>query len=190
MTNTQSETTTQGAGSDNGDNRGDTDGRREDWERAVLDNPHVRKVIEELREKGIDTPITVARVEARTGAEAAAAYGCELGAIANSLIFRLSDRPLLIMTSADHHVDTDKVRKQLGHGKLHRADADYVLKEAGQVIGGVSPVGHPQHIETIVDSALRRYPEIWADGGHPRAAFRTTFDELVRITDGTVMDVA
>ena len=168
----------------------DNDRPREDWELAVLDNPHVRKVSEDLLNHGVTTPITVARIEARTGAEAAQAYGCELGAIANSLIFRLAERPLLIMTSAAHHVDTDKVRKQLGRGKLHRADADYVLEQAGQVIGGVSPLGHPEHIETIIDSALRQYLEIWADAGHPRAAFRTTFDELVRITGGTVMDVA
>ena len=168
----------------------DNDVTREDVECAGLDKPQGRKVSEELRKHGGTTPITVARIEARTGAEAAKAYGCELGAIANSLIFRLADRPLLIMTSAAHHVDTDKVRKQLGRGKLHRADADYVLEQAGQVIGGVSPLGHPEHIETIIDSALKQYPEIWADAGHPRAAFRTTFDELVRITDGTVMDVA
>ena len=161
-----------------------------DRQREVLDNPRVRKVIEELRAKGVSTSVTVASIEARTGAEAAQAYGCELGAIANSLIFRLGDDPLLIMTSAAHHVDTDKIRKQLRRGKLHHADAAYVLQEAGQVIGGVSPVGHPRAIETIVDSALRQYPVIWADAGHPRAAFPTTFDELVRITDGTVMDVA
>ena len=161
-----------------------------DWKRQVLDNPRVGKVIEELRAKGVDTAVTVASIEARTGAEAAQAYECELGAIANSLIFRLSDHPLLIMTSAAHHVDTDKIRKQLRRGKLHHADAAYVLQEAGQVIGGVSPVGHPHPIETIIDAALKRYPVIWADAGHPRAAFPTTFDELVRITDGTVMDVA
>ena len=175
------------AAADQGQNES---GRRADWEREVLDNQHVRKVEQELGAKGVTTPITVARIEARTGLEAAKAYGCELGAIANSLIFRLGEQPLLIMTSAAHRVDTDKVRKQLGRGKLHHADAAYVLAHAGQVIGGVSPVGHPQPIETIVDAALRRYPVIWADAGHPRAAFRTTFDELVRITDGTVMEVA
>ena len=161
-----------------------------DWQRQVLNNPRVVKVIEELREKGVNTAVTVAAMEARTGAEAAQAYGCELGAIANSLIFRLGDKPLLIMTSAAHHVNTDKIRKQLRRGKLHHTDAAYVLQEAGQVIGGVSPVGHPQPIETIVDAALQQYPVIWADAGHPRAAFPTTFDELVRITNGAVMDVA
>ena len=167
------------------------DGRIEAWQREVLENPRVLKVRQELQDKGVDTPVTVAQIEARTGAEAAQAYGCELGAIANSLIFKFTDgTPVLIMTSAAHHVDTDKVRKQLGRGKLHHADAAYVLERAGQVIGGVSPVGHPQPIETIVDSALQAYPVIWADAGHPRAAFATTFDELVRITNATVMDVA
>jgi prolyl-tRNA editing enzyme YbaK/EbsC (Cys-tRNA(Pro) deacylase) len=38
-------------------------------------------------------------VAARTAAEAAQALGCEVGAIANSLIFIADERPLLVMTS-------------------------------------------------------------------------------------------
>jgi hypothetical protein len=30
---------------------------------------------------------------------------------------------------------------------------------------------------------------VWAAAGHPRTVFRSTFDELVRITEGTPADV-
>jgi prolyl-tRNA editing enzyme YbaK/EbsC (Cys-tRNA(Pro) deacylase) len=42
-------------------------------------------------------------VSARTAAEAAQALGCEVGAIANSLIFMADEKPLLVMTSGATH---------------------------------------------------------------------------------------
>ena len=159
-------------------------------QRRILDNPRVRRVAGVLADERVVGPIIALHESARTAAEAAAACSCDVGAIANSLIFRCNDRPLLILTSGAHRVDVKKVQRQLGRGHLHRADADYVLQVTGQVIGGVAPVGHPDHIETIVDMALAGYPTIWADAGHPHALFPTTYEELIRITWGTPMQVA
>ena len=41
----------------------------------------------------------------------------------------------------------------------------------------------------IVDEDLAQYPEIWAAGGTPHTVFPLTFDELVRLTGGTVSKV-
>ena len=41
----------------------------------------------------------------------------------------------------------------------------------------------------IVDEALAGYDEIWAAGGAPHTVFPLTFDELVRLTGGTVAKV-
>ena len=48
----------------------------------------------------------------------------------------------------------------------------------------------PAPIRTLVDTALARYPQVWAAAGHPHSVFPTTFEELVRITGGTAMAVA
>ena len=58
-----------------------------------------------------------------------------------------------------------------------------------QPIGGVAPVGHPKPIRTIVDTQLDAWEVVWAAGGHPHYVFPTSFDELVRITNGTPFDV-
>ena len=64
------------------------------------------------------------------------------------------------------------------------------MREAtGQAIGGVAPTGHPAPLTTIVDEALAAFPEIWAAGGTPHTVFPLTFDELVRLTGGTVAKV-
>jgi len=128
--------------------------------------------------------------EAVSTARAAAAYlGCPVGAIANSLIFATdAGAPLLIMTSGAHRVDIIKVGELLGV-ELRRASADFVREHAGQPIGGVAPVGHPQPIPTIVDRALADYDELWAAGGIPHAVFPLTYRELLLLTGGSELDV-
>jgi prolyl-tRNA editing enzyme YbaK/EbsC (Cys-tRNA(Pro) deacylase) len=129
-------------------------------------------------------------VAARTAAEAAQALGCEVGAIANSLIFMADNRPLLVMTSGAHRVDVDALTRRLGKTEIRRATPTEVRAATGQAIGGVAPVGHPAPIETIVDADLERYERIWAAAGTPHSIFPTTFKELLELTGGAAMPVA
>jgi prolyl-tRNA editing enzyme YbaK/EbsC (Cys-tRNA(Pro) deacylase) len=128
--------------------------------------------------------------EAAPTAQAAAdQIGCPVGAIANSLIFATADdEPLLIMTSGAHRVDTALVGAAIGT-ELRRASADEVRRATGQPIGGVAPVAHPAPVRTLIDRDLASYDELWAAGGIPHAVFPIGFDDLVRITGGTVVAV-
>ena len=124
-----------------------------------------------------------------TAALAAEALGCEVGAIANSLVFDTDGAPVLILTSGSHRVDTVRVAERIGVAALRRASPDFVRTHTGQVIGGVSPIGHPAPVPTYLDPWLRQYDEIWAAAGHPAAVFSTTYDELVAMTGATEVDV-
>ncbi len=128
-----------------------------------------------------------------TAALAAEALGCEVGAIANSLVFT-SDQgdhgsPVLVLTSGAHRVDVQATARRIGAGKLGRADADFVRRHTGQVIGGVSPIAHPAPVPTYLDTWLRRHDVVWAAAGHPAAVFSTTVDELLAMTGATEIDV-
>ncbi len=125
-----------------------------------------------------------------TAALAAAALGCEVGAIANSLLFDAEGAPVLILTSGAHRVDTAKVAAQLGLPALRRATPEFVRQHTGQVIGGVSPIGHPAPVPTYLDTWLRRHDEVWAAAGHPAAVYSTTFDELAAMTGAPEIEVA
>lgn len=129
-----------------------------------------------------------------TAALAAQALGCEVGAIANSLLFEAlstdgRSEPVLILTSGAHRVDTALVAERIGVARLKRATPEFVREHTGQVIGGVSPLGHPTPVRTFLDSWLQRYPVVWAAAGHPAAVFATTYDELVALTAATPIDV-
>jgi prolyl-tRNA editing enzyme YbaK/EbsC (Cys-tRNA(Pro) deacylase) len=143
----------------------------------------------ELRELGVPGDVRVLQESAPTAAAAAAQLGCEVGAIANSLVFDADGAPLLVMTSGAHRVDTSRVAALVGAAVVGRADARSVRAWTGQVIGGVAPVGHPAPIRTLVDAWLAKYDVVWAAAGHPHAVFPTSFDELLRITGGTPAEV-
>jgi prolyl-tRNA editing enzyme YbaK/EbsC (Cys-tRNA(Pro) deacylase) len=97
--------------------------------------------------------------------------------------------PLLVLTSGRHRVDTARLATLLDVAKISRADADFVRTHSGVSIGGVSPIGHPEPLRTVVDTALDDYDVVWAAGGHSHAVFPTSFGELVRITGGTPAEV-
>jgi prolyl-tRNA editing enzyme YbaK/EbsC (Cys-tRNA(Pro) deacylase) len=164
----------------------------------VAEHPAVVRVRAALAAAGADADaVVVLDDHARTAAAAAEQLGVTVAQIANSLVFAVPDeaapegrRPLLVLTSGVHRVDTAKVAALLGVERLDRADPDFVRGTTGFVIGGVAPVGHTEPIETLVDVDLARHDQVWAAAGHARSVFPTTFDELLRITGGRAAEVA
>ena len=142
-----------------------------------------------LEERGGTGRVVVLPDSVHTAKLAAEALGCEVGAIANSLLFDADGEPVLILTSGAHRVDTGKVAAEIGVRKLGRATPEFVRQHTGQVIGGVSPIAHPAPVPTYIDPSLRQYDEIWAAAGHPAAVFSSTYDELLAMTGATELEV-
>jgi prolyl-tRNA editing enzyme YbaK/EbsC (Cys-tRNA(Pro) deacylase) len=126
----------------------------------------------------------------RTSQEAAAAIGCTVAEIAKSLIFRSAEgRAVLVIASGVNRVDETKVQALLGQS-IGRADANFVRERTGYAIGGVPPVGHASTPIVLIDRALERFAYVWAAAGTPNAVFRIAPTDLVRLTQGRVVDVA
>ena len=153
------------------------------------EHPSITSFRAELERLGGAGEVIVLPESAHTAALAAAALGCEVGAIANSLLFSADNEPVLVLTSGAHRVDTTATAARIDVPELKRADPDFVRNHTGQVIGGVSPIAHPSPIPTYVDTWLQKHPVVWAAAGHPSAVFSTTYDELLRLTGGTTIEV-
>ena len=149
-----------------------------------------RLVEQHLREAGVESEIRVLPDSARTAAEAAAAIGCDVAAIANSLVFVADGAPVLVMTSGGHRVDLEILARSIGADAIGMAPASVVREATGQAIGGVAPVGHQARLRTYIDDALGDHPEIWAAAGHPHTVMPLTFESLRALTDGEVIAVA
>jgi prolyl-tRNA editing enzyme YbaK/EbsC (Cys-tRNA(Pro) deacylase) len=153
-------------------------------------HPRVAGVVEALTAAGWTGEVRTLPDSARTAAQAAAGLGCDVGAIASSLVFVADDEPVLVLTSGAHRVDPVAVGALLSAGTVALAPPALVRDVTGYAIGGVAPVGHPQPLRTLVDVDLARHDVVWAAAGHPHAVFRTSYDELLRITAGTPAEVA
>ncbi len=124
----------------------------------------------------------------RTAADAAAAVGCAVEQIAKSIVFRAGERAVVVIASGANRVDAAKVAAALGVS-VKRADADWVREATGFAIGGVGPVGHVSPPLMLLDRDLMALGEVWAAAGSPVHVFRTTGDDLARMTGAVVADI-
>ena len=69
------------------------------------------------------------------------------------------------------------------------ASADDVKYITGYTIGGVSPVGHLNKIDTLIDNTLDRFDYLYAAAGHPNCVFKINFKDLKSITNGSIEDI-
>jgi prolyl-tRNA editing enzyme YbaK/EbsC (Cys-tRNA(Pro) deacylase) len=150
----------------------------------------VERVVDALRAGGVAADVRRFDDPVPTAAAAAAALGCAVGAIANSLVFDADGAPLLVLASGAHRVDTGKVAALVGAVRVRRASPEFVLAATGQEVGGVAPVGHPTPLRTVVDVDLATFPLLWAGGGDHHTMFSATYDELLRVTAGEAAAVA
>ena len=155
---------------------------------SVLSSASVERVRDALSRAGVQDTIVELPGAARTARAAAEFLGCDVGQIANSLVFRAGEQPVLVMSSGAKRVDVARLAAVLG-STVDKADADFVRSHTGFVIGGVAPVGHGVE-RTFVERSLAAYGELWAAAGHPHTVFRLSYPDLVRITGGTEVDLA
>lgn len=154
-------------------------------------HPNAQNIADILTVRGlIGSRVRMLPERAATAAEAARLVGCPVGAIANSLVFDADGEAVLVLASGAHRVDSTKAAEALKVAKLRRATPDFVREATGQVIGGVSPVGHPVPLRTLIDEDLTQFEPIWAAAGHPNAVFSTTYAELLDLTAATPADVS
>jgi prolyl-tRNA editing enzyme YbaK/EbsC (Cys-tRNA(Pro) deacylase) len=149
-------------------------------------SPNAEKVAAELRRRGFELEVVELPESTHTAAEAAAAVGCEVGAIAKSLLFRAAGgRPVLVIASGANRVDEARVGELLGE-TIGRADPDFVRANSGFAIGGVPPVGHTVQPVVFIDADLLAWETLWAAAGTPNSVFQLTPAQLVELTGGRV----
>ncbi|MCX5198955.1 YbaK/EbsC family protein [Streptomyces sp. NBC_00249] len=144
---------------------------------------------EALATRGLDLDIRTFPEGTRTAADAAAAIGCELSQIVKSLVFAADGVPVLVLMDGASRVDVDAVRRELGAGKVTRADAALVRETTGYAIGGVPPFGHRTRTRVLADRSLLAHQVVWAAAGTPHTVFPMPPAELIAQAGATQADV-
>jgi prolyl-tRNA editing enzyme YbaK/EbsC (Cys-tRNA(Pro) deacylase) len=142
-----------------------------------------------LKAAGLAIDVVKLSESARTAQLAAEAIGTQLGSIVKSLVFLADGKPVLALVAGDRRADPAKLKALLEARRVMIADAERVKQETGFSIGGVPPVGHLRPLATWIDRSLGRFETVYASAGHPHAVFPISFETLVQLTSGHVVDI-
>lgn len=142
------------------------------------------RVIDAARVAGIEISIQRFPEGTKTSADAAAAAGCPLSAIAKSLVFVVerygADEPVLAVMSGDHRVDTTKLAVAAGGSKSRRAHLDEARNATGFAPGGTAVFGLANPLRIFADYELKRNDPIWSAAGTPDAIYPIALDDFER----------
>ena len=149
----------------------------------------VKRVSKLLKKFNPDQDVIALDKSARTAQEAASSLGCEVGAIVKSLVIKIEQNHILCLVAGDKKVSLKKIKNILKIKDVSMASADDVKDITGFSIGGVSPIGHLNKISILIDSSLKRFDYLFAAAGHPNCVFKMSFDDLTKITKGSIEEL-
>ena len=155
----------------------------------LLNKEPVKRVIETLNKFNENLKFKILEKTARTAKEAANALNCEEGAIVKSLVFKTETEFLVCLISGDNRCSLNKLKKVISKKDVSMASADEVKAQTGFTIGGVSPVGHINNLDIIIDKTLERFQIVYAAAGHPNSIFKIDISKLKELTKGRVEDI-
>ena len=155
----------------------------------LLDKEPVKRAEKFLKDFDQSLEVIVLKDTARTAQDAATALGCDVGAIVKSLLFKTEDSFILCLVSGDKRCSLNKLKEIKNKKDVSMASPEDVKTQTGYTIGGVSPVGHLEKIEIIIDNSLERFNELFAAAGHPNCVFKINFSNIQKITNGKVEDI-
>ena len=155
----------------------------------LLNKEPVKRVIETLNKFNENLKVQILEKTARTAKEAANVLNCEEGAIVKSLVFKTETEFLICLISGDKRCSLNKLKKVISRKDVSMASADEVKAQTGFTIGGVSPVGHINDLNIIIDRTLERFQIVYAAAGHPNSIFKIDISKLKDLTKGSIEDI-
>jgi len=156
---------------------------------SLLDKEPVKRVEKFLKDFDKSLKVIILENSARTAQDAAKALDCNVGAIVKSLLFKTGDDFILCLVAGDKRCSLNKLKKIKDEKDISMASPEDVKAQTGYTIGGVSPIGHLEKIEIIIDNSLERFNELFAAAGHPNCTFKINFKNIQKITNGKVEDI-
>ena len=156
---------------------------------SLLDKEPVKRAEKFLKNFDQSLEVLVLENSARTAKDAATALACDVGAIVKSLLFRTESTFILCLVAGDKRCSLNKLKKIKNKRDISMATPKDVKTQTGYTIGGVSPVGHLEDIEIIIDNSLERFNELFAAAGHPNCVFKINYNDIQKITNGKVEDI-
>ncbi len=151
----------------------------------LLNKRSVKRVQEFIKKFDNKLKVLVLDTTAKTANDAANSLKCEVGAIVKSLLFKTDDSFLICLIAGDKRCSLNKLKKILQKKDVSMANADEVKATTGFSIGGVAPVAYITNLDILIDKSLNRFQYVFGAAGHPNCVFKITYNQLIKITNGS-----
>ena len=150
----------------------------------------VERVAVFFRESGAEARLEELPTATPSAQAAADAIGCALEQIVKSLVFMCGAQPVLALLPGDRRADPAKIALAAEAKDARVARPAEVIAVTGFAPGGVSPVPPPPDTLVLVERTIISSTVVWVGGGSERHMAMLSPHELVRLTGGSLVDVA
>jgi len=155
-----------------------------------LEHSGVKRVLEALAAAGFKPAVSRFARGTETAEASAREIGVHVSRIIKSMVVSGDGNPILALLPGDRRADFKAIGRFVGARKVRLANPDQVAEWTGFPVGAVPPVGHVKPLRVLLDENVPADGDIYPAAGEKNNAFKTTFEDLLKMTGGTVCRIS
>ena len=124
------------------------------------------------------------------GLEAASALGLDPDRVFKTLLADVDGRLVVGIVPVTGKLDLKHLAAAVGGKRAAMADPAVAERRTGYVVGGISPIGQKTAHRTVLDETAELWDTVYVSGGRRGLDIELSPQDLVRVTDAIVADIA
>ena len=116
--------------------------------------------------------------------------GVDPATVFKTIVMRTENKEICVFCqSAVSEINLKKARQAAGCKEINPVKPEELLSLTGYIRGGCSPIGMKRKFRTFIDETVILYNEICISGGQRGLQIKIKPDDLIKITEATVVDL-